>query len=123
MADFSGLGALDAAAWPVLDELTASTGENAASGIPTGGQAAAAMELDVGRLAADGDGPSSDWLEQLSQGVEEWDNAMKSKAKLKALDDLSRQLWRRSKFEGRRGARAVIPDGRVAVCQGPGQGR
>ena len=87
MADFSGLGALDAAAWPVLDELTASTGENAASGIPTGGQAAAAMELDVGRLAADGDGPSSDWLEQLSQGVEEWDNAMKSKAKLKALDD------------------------------------
>ena len=71
MADFSGLGALDAAAWPVLDELTASTGENAASGIPTGGQAAAAMELDVGRLAADGDGPSSDWLEQLAQGVAE----------------------------------------------------
>ena len=71
MADFSGLGALDAAAWPVLDELTASTGENAASGIPTGGQAAAAMELDVGSLAADGDGPSSDWLEQLSQGVAE----------------------------------------------------
>ena len=52
MADFSGLGALDAAAWPVLDELTASTGVNAASGIPTGGQAVVAMELDVGRHGA-----------------------------------------------------------------------
>ena len=71
MADFSGLGALDAAAWPVLDELTASTGVNAASGIPTGGQAVVAMELDVGRLAADVHGPSSDWLEQLAQGVAE----------------------------------------------------
>ena len=37
--------------------------------------------------------------------------------------DLSRQLWRRSKFEGRCGGRAVILGGRVAECQGPGQGR
>ena len=36
---------------------------------------------------------------------------------------LSRQLWRRSKFEGRCGGRAVILGGRVAECQGPGQGR
>ena len=39
------------------------------------------------------------------------------------MSDLSRQLWRRSKSEGRCEARAVIPGGRAAVCQGPGQGR